>query len=145
VRQLIEGGDASILTAMTEGVLTRITIPLIVEAAHQGDTVALTVLREAGYWLGVGLANLINMFNPDLIVIGGVLSLAHEFLLPEIEKVTVHEPLRWLRESCKIVIAAHGADAVVMGGVATVYREVVRSPHKWMNNGSLAETKEVTD
>jgi glucokinase-like ROK family protein len=132
IRERLESGQPSLLTEMTDGVLSRITIPLIIEAADAGDTVALEVLREAGHWLGVGLANLINMLNPDLVVIGGVLSLAHEYLLPEIEKVALHEPLKWLREDCKIVIAAHGANAVVMGGIATVYREIIQNPHRWM-------------
>jgi len=132
VRERIEAGDSSLLKDMISGDLAKITIPLIVDAAYSGDSVATAALRDTGHWLGVGLANLINAFNPDLVVIGGMLSLAHDFLLPEIAAVIAKEPLRWLRESCKIVIAEHKADAVLMGGVATVYREVIENPQKWI-------------
>lgn len=132
VRENLEAGASSQLRDMTSGDPAKITIPLIVEAARSGDSVASTALRDTGHWLGVGLANLINALNPDLVVIGGILSLAHDFLFPEIESVIAREPLRWLRESCKIVLAEHKADAVLMGGVATVYRDVIENPHHWI-------------
>lgn len=132
VRERIEAGEPSLLSELVMGDLAKISIPLVVEAARAGDPVARRALQETGHWLGVGLANLINAFNPDLVVIGGILSLAHDFLLPEIEAVTSQEPLRWLRESCKIVIAEHKADAVLMGGVATVYRYVLENPQHWI-------------
>lgn len=132
VREHIEAGEASSLKDMVAGDLSKISIPMMVEAARAGDAVASEVLHDTGHWLGVGLANLINAFNPDLVVIGGILSLAHEFLLPEIEAVIAREPLRWLRESCEIAIAEHKADAVLMGGVATVYRDVIENPHHWI-------------
>lgn len=132
VRERIEAGERSLLKEMVSGDLTKITIPLVVEAAYENDPVARVALQETGHWLGVGLANLINALNPDLVVIGGILTLAHDFLLPEIEAVTAKEPLRWLRESCEIVIAEHKADAVLMGGVATVYRHVIENPQNWI-------------
>jgi len=61
-----------------------------------------------------------------------VLSLAHEFLLPVIEAVIAAETLRWVRQDCEIRLAAHGADTCLFGGVAAIYREVLRQPQQWI-------------
>jgi glucokinase-like ROK family protein len=132
VQELIGSGQASLLSEATGGDLSDVTVPMIVEAAQQGDAVAVSALEEIGHWLGVGLANIINATNPDLVVIGGVLTLAHEFLLPIIEEVTATETLRWVRKDCEIRLAAHGADTCLFGGVATVYRQVLNQPLEWI-------------
>ena len=89
---------------------------------------ARAALEQTGRYLGIGLANLINALNPQRVVFGGILSLAHEFLLPVIDVVVKERALRWARETAEIVIAAYGADACVMGGVATVYHHVLSQP-----------------
>jgi len=55
---------------------------MIVEAAQHDDAVARTALEEIGHWLGVGLANLINATNPDLVVIGVCSALPTNFCCP---------------------------------------------------------------
>jgi glucokinase len=47
---------------------------IIQAAAEQGDVLADELISQTGYYLGVGLANLLNMFNPEMIVIGGGVS-----------------------------------------------------------------------
>lgn len=132
VQEMIRGGQNSTLKTAIGNDLSQMTVSMIVEAAQQGDHVARTALEEIGHWLGVGLANLINALNPDLVVIGGVLSLAHEFLLPAIESIVSTETLRWIRQDCQITIASHGADTCLIGGVAAVYQTVLNQPQLWM-------------
>ena len=50
---------------------TEITAKTVEEAARSGDEAALQIYREAGYYLGIGIANLIYLYDPELIVIGG--------------------------------------------------------------------------
>jgi len=128
VREAIAAGQNSSLAETTGGDLDRLTVPHIVEAARAGDAVARAALEQTGRYLGIGLANLINALNPQRVVFGGILSLAHEFLLPVIDVVVKERALRWARETAEIVIAAYGADACVMGGVATVYHHVLSQP-----------------
>ena len=73
-------------------------------------------------------ANLINAMNPEMIVLGGTLSLAGEFLLPEITRVVEQRALRWPRRSAQIVVAAQGLDACVMGGIASAYHHILSRP-----------------
>lgn len=106
----------------------QLTIPRVVEAAKSGDGVARSVLEETGRYMGLGLANLINAFNPQRVVLGGMLTPAHEFMLPMIRQVVEERALRWPREAAEIVVSAHGGDSCVMGGVAAVYNPVLIRP-----------------
>lgn len=123
-------GQASILSDLTHGNLEELTIPLIVQAAKTDDRVAREALVETGRYLGIGIANLINALNPEMVVFGGILSLAREFILPEINQVIETRTLKWFRDETKILIAAHGFDACVMGCIATVYQHVLSQPKK---------------
>jgi len=128
VREAIAQGQTSSLVLAVKGNLGHLTIPLVVDAARNGDAVARAALEENGRYLGIGIANLINALNPQRVVFGGILSIAHEFLLPVIHEVVQQRALRWSRETTEIVIAAYGDRACVMGGVATVFHHILAQP-----------------
>jgi glucokinase-like ROK family protein len=121
-------GRETILTAMTHGNLGALTVPLVIEAAQQGDRLALQSLEALGHHLGIGIASLVNALNPELIVFGGILSLASEFVLPVVEHEIQRRALRWNREAINVVVAKHGQEACVMGGVARVFQAVLATP-----------------
>ena len=79
VRRLVEGGRKSVL--VTTGAATPLTAKEIGEAAAAGDAVATDALEETGRALGAGLANLVLILDPDVIVIGGGVAAAGESLL----------------------------------------------------------------
>jgi hypothetical protein len=58
-------------------------------------------------------------------VLGGILSIASEFLFPVVNDEIQKRALQWNRESVKVVRAAHGSDACVKGGTATVYQSIL--------------------
>ena len=121
----IESGESSILVEKTQGQWERLSVEMIVEAAQAGDNVAIRSLEEIGYSLGVGIASLLNALNPEIVVLGGILSIASEFLFPVVNEEIQKRALLWNRESVKIVRAAHGSDACVKGGIATVYQSIL--------------------
>ena len=130
VRQAVASGQPSWLEKATDGALNLLTVPLVVEAAQRGDAVARKALEETGRYLGIGLANLINALNPQRVVLGGIMSLAHEFLWPSLQAEVRERALRWPRETAEIVIAAYGEDSCLMGGIATVYHHVLSQPRQ---------------
>jgi glucokinase-like ROK family protein len=132
IRSAVGTGKSSILVEATEGDLNRLTVPMIVQAAGDGDVVALAALEETGHWLGIGIANLVNALNPERVVFGGTLSLAYEYLLPVVKEVVASRALRWSNETAEIVIAEHGPDACVIGGIAAIYRQILSNPTGWM-------------
>ncbi len=98
---------------------------MIVEAARAGDQVAIRSLEEIGYFLGLGIASLLNALNPEIVVLGGILSVASEFLFPVVNAEIQKRALPWNREYVKVVRAAHGSDASVKGGIAIVYQSIL--------------------
>jgi glucokinase-like ROK family protein len=128
VRRTLRTGADSIMRTMAGGNLERITFDIVLEAAKEGDEVALSALHEIGRYLGIGMANLINIFNPEMIVLGGALNLASPFILPVVEQTVEANTLIPNKENISIVASAHQADATVMGAIALVLDEILREP-----------------
>jgi glucokinase-like ROK family protein len=128
IQQAVLGGSASCLSEKVGNVWDRLTFPMVVEAAQEGDVVAHNALEDVGKYLGIGISNLINAFNPQKIVLGGMLSLGKEILLPVIREVVSHRSLRWAREVMDIEVATYGEDSCVIGGVASVYYHILSQP-----------------
>ncbi|MGE5584368.1 MAG: ROK family transcriptional regulator [Bacillota bacterium] len=99
----------------------------VLDAACTGDLRAREIVREAGRYLGVGIANLINLFNPELIVVGGqIRPKDREFTATAIE-VAKRRVLPELGSSVTITVSDFGPDAGLMGAAALVWREVLGS------------------
>lgn len=111
-----------------DGALDEVTMPRIVAAARAGDALVLEALEEVGNYLGLVIANLINTFNPNLLVFGGELSLADEFLLPPIQRTLDERAIPEARQTTPIVVAAYRFDSCVMGGVALVLHDLLSHP-----------------
>ena len=121
VSELIDAGQKSTLKQAAGNY----SVEAIVDAARAGDLVAIQALEKIGRYLGIGIASLLNALNPELVVLGGILSLAADFLLPVVNTEIQKRSLRWNRESAQVVRAAHGSDACVKGGIAVVYQSVL--------------------
>ena len=92
----------------------------IVIAANAGDDVAREIIEQAAYYLGIGLANLINLFNPDTIVIGGGVSKAGPILFDPLCRTVVEWSLEAPCKAVKIVPAELGNNAGCIGAGALV-------------------------
>jgi glucokinase len=101
-----------------------LTPAMIAQAATDGDEVAIEVFEETGYYLGLAAANLINLLNPQMIVIGGGVSAAGELILDPIRRTAYSCAVRSLSRSCKIVRAELGDNAGIFGGIALVQQEI---------------------
>lgn len=128
VRQTLSGGTGSLLTEMAGGDLQRLSMEMVVQAARQEDPVALAALQDVGRYLAIGVVNLLHIFNPEMVILGGALSLASQFLLPLIEDGVRESTLRPVGERVRFAASAHGADACVMGAVALVMDDILREP-----------------
>ncbi len=105
-----------------------LTLPLVVEAAAAGDAEAIEALTETGTLLGLGVANLVSIFNPEMVVLGGPLAIASDYLLPAIEEAVNHSVMPEIRGQLQILLSAFGADASVMGAIALVIEDLLASP-----------------
>jgi glucokinase len=96
--------------------------PLVSELARAGDEGARAVLTRLGEWLGIGLVSLVNIFNPDVIVIGGGVSGAGELILEPARAVVARRALRLPAQHVAIRTARFG-DQAGMFGAALFARE----------------------
>jgi glucokinase len=108
-------GERSSLVEMVRGKLENVTAEKIGAAARNGDSLALDVLSRAGIYLGVGLANLINIFNPEMIVLGGgMVGLGDLFIAPA-QRVAVERSFPVSARAVRIVTAQLENEAGVYG------------------------------
>jgi glucokinase-like ROK family protein len=126
VRRSLVNGAKSVLPEMAKGDIQSIVFDDVVQAAQAGDQIAIDALAEVAFYLGVGIANLVNLFNVEVIVIGGVLNNASSLLLKDVEKVVTTNTLAPGREHLKIIPSAHGSDACIMGAIALVLDDILR-------------------
>lgn len=126
-RSMIAAGSplAADLAARAGSNPAALTGPMITDAAHDGDATAAELLAEIGGWLGVGLANLANAFDPGLFVIGGGVSAAADFLLvPARESFGRSLTGRGYRPQADIVQADLGNEAGLIGAADLARRGV---------------------
>lgn len=130
VREMILAGKRSPLSRWMD----QLTIRHVVNAAVAGDEVANDALAETGRWLGIGLASLINALNPEHVVFGGSLSIAHEILVPHMRAEIERRALSWMWKQVSFRIAKHAANAAVMGGAALIHDRILTHPLTWQSN-----------
>ena len=114
-------GDESLMVRMAGGDPARITAATVYEAAKRGDDTALDVVRETSRFLGAGVANLLNIFNPDVVVICGGVTQAGETLFAPLRREVRKRAFKPAVEACEIVPGVLVAAGVV--GAVAAYKQ----------------------
>ncbi|HEV2644504.1 MAG TPA: ROK family protein, partial [Candidatus Elarobacter sp.] len=100
---------------------------VVYEAARRGDPVAREVVRDTARFLGTGLSNLINIFNPDTVVLAGGVTQAGEALMDPLRAEVRRRAFKPAVEACRIVLGTLPMSAGVVGAVATFKQQVLGS------------------
>ena len=120
-RELIRTGIGTTITDLVGGDLDKITAKEVNQAAQAGDPVAIELFRQAGFYIGVGIVNLLHIFNPSLIVIGGSVTKAGALLFEPIRAAVRERAMAsYYWEDTPIVAATLGDDVGLLGAVALV-------------------------
>jgi len=122
-KQIKEGARTSIL-GYAEGDVEKVTAQVIHNAAKEGDSLAKELITRTGYYVGVGLANLVNIFNPELIVIGGGLSNIGDMLLEPAYEVAGERAFKESYRTVRFALAKLGRDSGVLGAAAFALQEM---------------------
>jgi len=115
---------SSIMAAQNEP----LSISVLKRAADENDSDSIEIFREAGRAIGIGIAGLINIFNPDKVIVGGPMSISGDHLLPAINESVKNHSLPVLNKDVEILISAFGPDATVIGSVALVANHILSKP-----------------
>ena len=114
------GRDSSLVKKISP--TGELSLKNIFEEAKKRDKVAKEVVKEAAFSLGVKIAFLVNLLNPDVVIIGGGLENAGEFLLEESINSIKRFAFNEMKKNCKISLSGLGADATAHGAAMLVFK-----------------------
>jgi glucokinase len=122
--EALESGAESTLPSYVNGDLHRITAQTVYQAAQAGDELALEVVRDTAKFLGAAVASLINIFNPEAIVIVGGVTLAGENLFEPLRREVSRRAFKPAVQVCRIVPGALIGVAGVYGAARAFHEQV---------------------
>lgn len=121
VRERLDRGESTLLRELCGSTPARVAGEVVVDAAKRGDRVAQEVLVIAGRYFGLGLSSVVQMFNPDRIVIGGGLAHVEQWLMEACFAALRENIHPVLHNSAEIVYSQLWEDAGMIGAAALVW------------------------
>ncbi|HEU4993356.1 MAG TPA: ROK family protein [Gemmatimonadaceae bacterium] len=116
---LVREDTASLLPSMVDGQLEKITAEIVYQAAKKGDGLANEIVRDTARYLGAGIAMLLNVINPDVVVIAGGVTAAGEALFTPLRTEVRRRAFKPAVQAARIVPAELPGTAGIVGAVAT--------------------------
>jgi glucokinase-like ROK family protein len=129
-------GAVTVLTEMCQADPVRLTAEMVANAAKQGDGTAWAVFDRAAEYLGLGIAGLINLFNPEAVFIGGGVAQAGDILFDRVRKTVSARALNKSAGGVAILPATFGSKAAVMGAISLILSGVVNLDYEHVNFSS---------
>ncbi len=119
----LEAGTESVLPELVGGRLEEVTAATVYEAVVLGDPYANEVMKETAKFLGAGVANIINMLNPEMVVIAGGVTRAGDHLFMPLRAEVRRRAFRSAEQACQIVSAQLQGTAGVIGAAAVFKKD----------------------
>lgn len=123
----LEKGTESMLTQCCEGNFYKITPDIVYKTALEGDNLSREVFRETGQFLGIGIANVINLFGPEAVIIGGGLVGAWDLFIEALEKEVSKRAFKPFSTNVKILKTELKEDSGAIGAAGLVIKAVRES------------------
>jgi glucokinase len=120
----IEKGVGTKIVACAKGDPKNITKEAVIEAARDNDELAADIIHNAGMNLGVRVAYLVNLFNPEIVIIGGGIEKAGDIILDPIKNTVKKLAFTQQANMVKIITSSLGDDAVSFGAASLAIREI---------------------
>lgn len=119
----IKAGETSLLQSM-QGEPGNIHYGRIIEAANNGDVLCISLIHEMGFTLGKALGNVVNLLNPELLIVGGKFAVVREIIQEAIKLGMVHTTLSQPLRACTLEFSSIGPEGGVKGTGALVLRQL---------------------
>lgn len=128
-QEAVRSGKRTLLAAHEP--LQSITAKDVAAAARLGDLVAQQIMQDAGTYLGIAIASLVNLFNPNMVVVGGGVAQVGDLLLQPIRQIVQQRSLRSSAQAVRINTAVLGRRASSMGAVVQTLNTIL---DQWTQN-----------
>lgn len=109
------------------------TLASLVEAARCGDEKARALIASAGHWLGIAVANLLNLMNPSCVILGGRLTLAGDLLLKPLRAAMAERALWSSVAESRVVVSKLPADSIALGAATLVLQAALSQPQSLLS------------
>lgn len=126
VKAIKEGQDSSIYN-MTDGRLENVTPEMIYEAANHNDEVAIRTMRQAARYLGIGIANFVNLFNPEIVAIDGGIVNGRQYIEDVIRQTITARSFESCNSFLKIRFLTTTIENTIKGAADIVFAEFTRT------------------
>lgn len=120
----IAKGIGTAIVDIAKGQLDKVTETVVIEAAGKNDEIASNIIQNVGTNLGIRVAYLINLFDPEVIVVGGGIEKAGQMILEPMRKTVTKYALSKKAKSVKIIPASLGEEAASLGASWLAVREI---------------------
>lgn len=110
----------------------RQAVDQVIAAAAASEGAALAAVDEVGRWLGIGIAGLVNVLNPRVVVLGGLFSKLAPFLIPRVEEELDRFALAAPRANVRVAAAQLGIDAPLLGAAELAFEPFLADPAAWL-------------
>ena len=127
-REKIEKGAQTIITSTIKNI-EDIDAKVIFESANKGDTFSIEILEEVSSYLGFGLAQIINIINPEMIIFGGKIAVVNEFIINSIQTSAMKYSMTHLNKNIEFVVSELGTVAGALGVAMLEARELFEVEH----------------
>jgi predicted NBD/HSP70 family sugar kinase len=134
-REAIAAGQPTSLSQISAQTLT---VEAVVQAADQGDPLARQLLAEAGRWLGIGIANLVDVLNPQLVIVAGEGVRAGAWRIDPMREAILEHSFNGLVDDLEITIGPSGDEGWARGAACVVLGKLFASPLNEPVSGLLA-------
>ena len=120
----IKNGSPSLIKELTAGDLEKADISTVIQAANQGDQFAISLFTDVGYTLGKGVVYLIQIFNPELVILGGRVAEARQFIMAPLQQAITTFSNRDISNDTEIQFSKLGFQAGTMGAAAYALEKI---------------------
>lgn len=120
----VENGRDTIMMELSKGDIKKVTPYIFREALDKNDKLAKEIMAGTAEYLGAGIVNLVNMLNPDVIILGGKLAYNNYFLISEVKKIVFKQALDIMTDKLEICSISLGKDFRMIASAAIPLKEI---------------------
>jgi glucokinase-like ROK family protein len=128
VQTRLDDHRESIIPGLLEKQNAPLSISVIKQAAEECDQVALESLTETGTAMGFGFSKLIDIFNPEKLILGGPLSMVGKYLMPVIKETATNHSVSNINPNVEIQLSSFETDAILIGAISIVVDDLLSKP-----------------
>ena len=120
----LKQGAASEINSLIDNKIEELNLQIIIQAAKQGDHLSRQILQEVGHYLGISISSLVNILNPEAVIISGELVRAGDFFMASLKSTLENRALTYPAKHFRIINSNLGKNGVAIGAATLILESV---------------------